>query len=804
MESPYLTRRRAEPWTDLVREPGFVLLWLLGLWVFRRVLFLGDVFYYRDIFFLNAGQLGFLADSLRSGHGLPLWNPLHQGGLPFVADVNNQPLYPTSYLALVFEPFRALSLAIFLHVMAAATATYGLARRLGTGHWAACLAAAAFAFCGPTLSHSNTPGRLFALCLLPVILWFWHEGLSTLRRGPWLVAALLAGVQVLAGAPDLDVITYLMLWIWGLALVRGPASIVDVGAAGFGLGMLKAGLAAVQVLPLAVLAGQSRRAAGMPVEEFGAHSVYPGRWPELWVPGFFGRDSLDPVDYWGRAAVDGAVPYVVSLTFGAVVLALAGLGALTEGRGRRALACVAGLFLVAAMGRYLPGFVWAYEQVPGIQLFRFPSKVVAGAVLPLALLAALGLDALWRGRGRAGFALFAGLLSGLSLVFVVGLALESTSPGLQSLLFRGPGGAVDGGLPILLGGSALVAGLAAWSVSRMRDSRRAAFFCLLLALIELGFAADTALHTADAEVVGAVPSVVPTLQELLDQDRKTPGRLFRARQDWPTDFAGEDRDPVGRHVWLKESLGGYQAARFGMPVIFHEDFHSLFAQRTINLAFMVHQQSWAERLPWLAMAGVSVIVADEPLDLPQLTLETTFEPRDGGPVYVYRFAEALERVHWVRHWRTVDEPKDAVRQMLLDDFDPRRHAVVENTPGDGDLPTPDGACEGESKVEIESWTRDRFVVQVTGPCRGLLVLSEIFDGGRRLTVDGEPAEQRRVGYAWSGVFVPPGESRVEVEYAPRSLRIGAALSASTVLVMVLLWSRGRRRRRGASSSKPTW
>ena len=786
--------RRDEPWRHLLFEPGFLFFWLLGLTVFRRVLFFGEVTYYRDIFLLSAGQLGFLSEALRSGHGIPLWNPLHQGGLPFLADVNNQALYPTSWLSLVFEPFRALSVSIFLHVMGAGTATYLWIRRLGAGHLAAFVGASIFAFCGPTLSHANTPGRLFALCLLPPMLLCWHEALSEGRRGPFLAASLLAGLQTLAGAPDLDVLSYGTLVLWGL-VAGGRSSAAGALARAFGLGMLKAGLAAVQVLPLAKLTLHSRRAAGMPLEELGAHSIYPGRWPELVVGGFFGVDSLDPSDYWGRFAVDGAIPYVVSITFGCVALLLAVLGAVTENRSldrprRLVLSALAAAGVTAAMGLHLPGFAWAYAHLPGIQLFRFPSKVLALVVLPVAVLAAFGLEAILRDRGRRGVARLAMLTAGLLVGIAALLSVPATAPFVEVLFFRHSGEAASGGLPALLLRSALPPILLAFALKLLRDPRQAAAAGALLVAVELGLTTGTAMHTADSRTVTEVPEILGMVASRLDAGRETPGRLFRDRSTWPEHLETPDLDPVWRHVWLKQSLSGYQGARFGLPMVFHEDFHSLFAERTVNLAFLVHEKPWAERLRWLAVAAVSVVATDAPLDLPGLSLEAALTPplAPDRKVYVYRLDEPLERATAVFLWRSVGDPLEGVGYMLQSSFDPARHAVVE-----GDAPLPDPTCRGAAEIRLEVWENDRFVYRVQTPCPTLLRVSEIFDDDRRFTVDGLEVESRRVDYAWSGVFLTPGEHRVEGRYAPPVVPIGGVISAVTLLLMGLLWLRRPRR-----------
>ena len=799
-------------WRDLLREPGFWALWLLGVVIYRAPIFLGEVLYFRDTFFLNAGQLGFLADALKWGQGYPLWNPLHQGGMPFLADVNHQPLYPTSFLALVLEPFRAITVAVGLHLIVAASSMYALMRRVGLSQGAAFVAGAVFAFCGPSLAHSNMPGRMFALALLPPILLAWHTAITQLSLAAFAVSGLLAAFQVMAGAPDLDVLTYLSLILWSTLVISSDAGkrswkLKELWVSWIGLGCVKAGLAAVQWIPLFELTRRSRRTDGMLFEEFGGFSVDPRRLPELWISGFLGRDSLDPELYWGRHIVDGSLPYVVSITFGLTAIALAAASIKTASTSTTAINTVslrpkagrmllmwAGVGVLGALGRFLPGLEWLYAYLPGIQIFRFPSKVIAFGILPLAVAAALGFDALRSSetatRARRAFLGAVGFLGGLSALLAVLFLFESGASALGRFFFEQPSEAVARGLGTTLIRTAVLAAILGGLVLLKSPARwRTTTLAAILAL-ELCWGAIGPLPTAPADVVASPPAALPQLQAAMAKDRETPGRLFRARQPWPDELQAPDRDPLWRHVWTKEVLGRYEGAKFGLPMVFHEDFHSLAPKRSVNLAFLAHDLPWERRLSLLSTASVQLILTHEELDLPGLVLETSIVHPDSGEVKVYRFAGGAERATLVNLWRTASSGNEAVQQMLYEDFDPKRHAVVE--PGeaeDGETPSPMPGCSEPGEVNVESYGVNGFVLQVESPCPTLLVLSETYDPGRTLEVDGEAVPTRKVNYAWTGVFLKPGKHRVEGRYEPVSLEIGAAFSALSALFLALLLSR---------------
>jgi uncharacterized membrane protein YfhO len=90
---------------------------------------------------------------------------------------------------------------------------------------------------------------------------------------------------------------------------------------------------------------------------------------------------------------------------------------------------------------------------------------------------------------------------------------------------------------------------------------------------------------------------------------------------------------------------------------------------------------------------------------------------------------------------------------------------------------------------------NRMALDVRAASRGLLVLSENYYPGWRAAVNGRPAEIYKVDGALRGVVVPPGSSRVTLDYAPASVYLGGVLTLATFLGVAAAWFYGRRNRR---------
>jgi len=109
---------------------------------------------------------------------------------------------------------------------------------------------------------------------------------------------------------------------------------------------------------------------------------------------------------------------------------------------------------------------------------------------------------------------------------------------------------------------------------------------------------------------------------------------------------------------------------------------------------------------------------------------------------------------------------------------------------------------------VVDWLEDRdgltsLVVDLPEPC--FLVLADTFYAGWAARIDDRPTHIHRTNFAFRGVEVPAGKHRVVFEFASRSIRLGATISAASgaaALLLVLPWRRIRRRLRAQKATPP--
>ncbi|KPL11957.1 hypothetical protein AMJ85_02400 [candidate division BRC1 bacterium SM23_51] len=181
------------------------------------------------------------------------------------------------------------------------------------------------------------------------------------------------------------------------------------------------------------------------------------------------------------------------------------------------------------------------------------------------------------------------------------------------------------------------------------------------------------------------------------------------------------------------------------------------------------------------------------------------EPRGWEKVFerdryrVYRNRDVLGGAWLVHRVRQVASEAEALALLASGEVDLAREAAVAqevNLPGVSareDAPA--------DRIEFTRYEPDLIEVRTESARPGVLCFAEIFYPGWVAELDGNRAEILRVNFLLRGVFLPTaGNHRVTLRYAPRSLTVGKAISAATLLAALALLIADHRRRRTSPRS----
>ena len=330
------------------------------------------------------------------GGELPLWNPHQYCGYPFVGNGQSALFYPPNWLLGLLPTDRFLGVSLALHWLIAGLAAFLLARALGLGVLPALLAGLVYQSSGFMLTWALLPTAVNVMAWLPAA-WLGVELLLRGRRGglPLLAGAL--GLALLAGHLQFAAYVWLTAALYALVRVayrlvrRGRAPVAALAVAA----LLGLGLGLPQVLPSLELGRYSPR---------GTRAFTTEEWR------FQQARALQPVELltfvWPEALGDPVTGTYPGLSFtehcgfaGVTALGLALLG-LAWRRGRWAAFLGVGALLALGVALAGPPARLLYALAPQLGVAGGFSRILGVYLLCLALLAALGLQALldWAGR----------------------------------------------------------------------------------------------------------------------------------------------------------------------------------------------------------------------------------------------------------------------------------------------------------------------------------------------------------------------------------------------------------------------
>ncbi|MDR3633102.1 MAG: hypothetical protein P4L84_04645 [Isosphaeraceae bacterium] len=352
-----------------------------------------------DVTFLFLPHYQAITRQIDKSGRLPCWDDSGFAGRPMVGNPQGGLFYPPVWVAWWFRAPSALGWLTFAHVLGGGLGAYVLARGFGLGRLGAVVAGGCFEASPYLLAHvfeGHYP-HVWAVCWYPWACWAFNAHRNGLRLGTLALSPVLALV-FLTGHPQEWY--YLALALSGWAAVDAlraarrlgiGAAVVKLAAWGALLG-LSLGLAAIEVMPGKAAQAWMLRGAKLTVAQATRYDPHSVNFLQLLSPFALGgpADYIGDDNYWEQLLSIGLVPLVL------VVVAAWRHPNRPLVHGLLALTLTA---LTFALGRRLGLFLVCFKLLPGMNLFRTPSRALFVVQVGAAVLAGLGVEAL---RARPG------------------------------------------------------------------------------------------------------------------------------------------------------------------------------------------------------------------------------------------------------------------------------------------------------------------------------------------------------------------------------------------------------------------
>ena len=754
---------------------------------FSDVLGPGRGLFFRDHVLVFRPRAAGLVDAISAGRwpGLTRASPI---GVPLEMQLNGTWTPPSTLLFLgdVDVVYDLMVIALFA-ILAIGVLRFACA--LGATPLVAVVAAGVAALGGPVIANENLVVNIQGLVWVPWI----GLGLVSIARsesGSAVAATAIAiGFHLQSILPVVLVLDMVFVGVLAAHLRPGRRAIALAVAAG----VWGVGIAALEIMPLVTVLGETARGQGFAYEAQSGWALNPAMGAEFWVPSFWAPPEVPVLNAPFATGNASDPPYFGHLYLGSVIpLVLAGGAKRPIQRGLWIVVAVA---LVVALGRHTPVHRWV-ASLPLLSSSRYAIKYTMVMAAALAALSALAMPVVIKSPRRlvawaiaqcgllaTGWMIVASpeyrdALEWIVVPLQIGIVFEDLQ--LREAM-------LEGQLARLAFATAMAAVLALSALAVAVWGRRAAPAVAVVVVIDLAVGATFSIRGANVE------------------DKRLPEApraiLGGGHQRFVIEHGGRQppvahADGQTRFEDLMRSLGrrGHHSYRTGRLAV-SSDLDGL--GHSIHVAAM----DWALTAPrpeayrMLARLGVAWIVSPQG-DLP-LPLALSWPVPGEPPQHIYRLDGVRPYVSAFNAWTVV--PPSALnatghRRHLLN---PANHAVV--TAGASE------SRRGTCTPEAFEWTvssPERIYGRVDAQCALLVVVQETAAPGWAVTIDGVPATLAEAEAGYMAAVVPPGSHRFEFRFRHRSkswaMLSGLAFTAA-ILALLAPHFRGRRRREGERS-----
>ena len=739
-------------WTDQFTAGRLACLIALLLFALYPDVILGShSFFFRDYGLFTYPVAYYAHESFWHGE-VPLWNPLNNCGVPFLAQWNTSVCYPLSLIYMLFPLPWSLNYFLLGHLVLAGVGMYWLAYRWTQNRLAASLAGLIFALNGLMLNCLLWTSNLAALGWMPfVVLWVeqaWQFG----GRRRMVIAALAGAMQMLSGAPEIIVFTWVMLGIlWVGQTWRKEISFWLTLRRFAVMVVLIAGLSAIQLLPFADLLGHSERDASYVIADTSPMPVWG--WANFVVPAFhsiqmiFGT-CLQPHQLWTSSYYLGV---------GTLALAAVAVWRLRRQPMVCGLAWVTFAGLVLAFGNDGYIYAWLKHIVPWIGFARYPIKFISIPIFTIPLLAAYGFGsfqgATSQNAKRSERVLFftaAFLLLMVIIILVAARWLVDPSFDRQ-LPWR------DAPFRALF----LIATVGAISVFIRIPPIRLRGFMGLAILALVGFDLVMAgLHANPTVVTKAFGPLELNMSSRpkYGESRAVLSQVVSLYLDYAT-----TGNPLYYYVGVRGALFENCNIAENIPKV--DGFCSLHLNEEWDIDGILYGKSLGEIMtnappapPLLDFLGVSQISASN-------TIFAWQERKSFLPL-----ATAGQRPIFAGELETY-------KKLGAENFDPR-HTVYLPLSARNKVTVTNAS---EAKIISKQFSAQQAQLIVEAPAPALVVIAQSFYHNWHAFVDDKPVPILRANHAFQALEIPAGRHEVALRYEDWTFRIGAVISALTLL-----------------------
>lgn len=696
----------------------------------------------------------------------------------------------------------AVAWFIVLHFFVGAAGVFFFCRLIGVGRLPALLGGLVFALAPENASLINA-GHVLKIATISVAPWafyFFEKGFKSRRVFFFLATGVVLAFQFFYTHWQIAYYTCLGIGVYGIIRLIGifledrKDSKIDLYRL-FGLNLVTLffflSTVAISLVPLAnwsqdtnrgVQSGANQGKGGLARDEAMTWSLPPEELAGFIIPGFFGFSRQEAGEnpanigayYWGRMNFSQTVSYMGLLPWLLLPLPLLF---------RRdkytwiALAAIAG-GVIFSMGKYTFIYQFLFDYFPGINRFRVPKMIMFLPVMGLAVMAARGLDLLLDDNTRQSpkFKKYCYGLMTLPLILVLLLVVEAVGKAywINTFfeMFAQPTRYQQGDELVLQRWNNLVA------ETGMAAGLSCAYVAVIYAWYRSWLSVKIIPYALVALLLFDVGRVNAKYMFLVDvphtsRGEKTPVIEFLERESKQYRIIPMNSDPsiyTSQQIPVMFVSLPVQQVRW-QDILDNFNFNSALPDM-LNVKYVVAAKGWYEQQK--SQLAPKYVPA--------------FTSPDGKEVVIEN-RDVLPKAWIVPSVVPAQGQQDSLAMILSPQFNPRTMAVVEEQP-----PIPIATAGRQpvlptGTVSVTHYAGEKIELSAKCIQNSVLVIGEKFYQGWYAKVDGKPAAIYPVDHILRGVYLAPGDHRVEFIFDPLPFKIAKWVTLVSLAFFIIMLGR---------------
>jgi uncharacterized membrane protein YfhO len=676
---------------------------------------------------------------------------------------------------------------IILHFVFSGITVYAFLRYLRASSIASFVGGVIFMLSGYLLSvHSLLP-HLLAVPWFPLVVMYFLKYLEDKRSKYIVFTGIFLTMEFLAGAPEIVMLTFLVLCIISLSpgvfvteKVKLPFRFKAITL----VIIIFLLLSAIQLLPFYELKSWSIRHSGLSYQEATLWSFAWKDFLQFFLPDVFGYfrtlEKYWTNQSWLKTVYLGIIPFILSVFF-----------FLSKDRKRWLFLVFIVLSFIFAMGKYTPFYSLLYH-IPPFNSIRYPAKFLFLFFFAISITAALGFDRLKEGveqkDRKTKIAIYSAFYSGFLFALLWGYLYLFDADVYRFLDIQGFKPEAYNDIQF-----------------NLHNLKRFLLFSFMFCVMLLVY-----LRARQKKFIMVIIVFLLTADLFLANYGfyySVPWKWYIAKKGFAEDLMkGKETERYlvsGRTI---KELGSLQveiavplhhyAALFGlystsgmevMRVIYHDIF----------LQIMNNRPSISDAKRFFDMSGVRHVITSYKVSDNDLKLVKSIEIAD-KTAYLYEYTQYPGRFLLFSIVSFVKDDQTVIEKLQSDTFDGKRELIL--------IGNKEAVYENKDlrgHVKLVSYKANRFSLEYETSNDAFLYVSDTYYPGWRAYVDGKETNIYRANLAFRAIEVPKGKHTVVFKYVPMSFYIGLFLTLIGIALCMILIMRDRKsvRIQGAQDSR---